>query len=78
MTVDWEDDAQVANQWFKWTVEIEVNGIWVRDGFELTEERLKEIVSQQLPFSYDNETRVRIVKSPDQKRIKESQGHPAT
>lgn len=73
--VDWDNEAEVAKQWFKWTVEIEVNGVWVVDGFDLTEERLSRMVANELGYSYDNERRVRVVKSPDPQRIKEAQGY---
>jgi len=59
----------------EWTVKIRVSDNWVADGFDLTEERLKEMVENSLPFAYPHETEVAIVDEPDQSRIRRIQGY---
>ena len=72
--VDWDNEEQVANQWFKWTCEIQVNGTWVADGFELTQERLKEMIEREIGYANSCETKARILTSPDTARIRLCQG----
>lgn len=59
---------------FKWVVEFTIDQTWVEDGFNLTEERAKEMVESALPFSTGSETSVRILKAPDADIIREVQG----
>lgn len=49
---------------FKWTVEFTVNPAWVADGFDLTEDRAKDMIENALPFSHGSETAVKIISSP--------------
>ncbi len=62
-------------KFFKWTVEIEVAEAWVEDGFDLTEERLKDMVEADLMYSYHNECKVKILEAPDPKEIRKVQGY---
>jgi hypothetical protein len=49
----------------QWTVKISVDDTWVADGFEVTEERLKEaILEHSLGYAYDHEIKVVVLKSP--------------
>lgn len=68
-------DEPNPNKFFKWTVEIEVNEVWVADGFEVTAERVQEWIQEAIGYSYDSETRVRVVKAPDPKEIAKAQGY---
>lgn len=68
-------DEPDPNKFFKWTVEIEVNEIWVADGFEVTAEGVKEMIQEAIGYSYEHETRVRVVSSPDPTEIKKAQGY---
>lgn len=60
---------------FKWTVEIEIDEVWVADGFELTEERLIDMVQSDLQYATESEIKVKILKSPDEKAISKAQGY---
>jgi len=60
---------------FKWVVEFTVDETWVADGFDLNEDRAKEMIEEALPYSYDYETKVKILKSPDSKAILKAQGY---
>jgi len=60
---------------FKWTVEIEVDEIWVADGYEATAERVQEaILSYSLGYARDEEVKVKIIKAPSRKSIAAAQG----
>ena len=54
---------------FKWVVEFTVNGTWVEDGFNLTQQVAKEMIEARLGFAYDHETAAKILKCPTQKEI---------
>ena len=60
---------------FTWIVEFTIDPSWVADGFELTEERAKEMIENELPHSYFHETSVRIIKAPREDLIKKEQGY---
>lgn len=59
---------------FKWTVEFEVDEVWVADGFDMDDEVAQAMISKWLSYSYPWETGARIVKSPTAKAIKKAQG----
>lgn len=59
---------------FRWTVEIEVDETWIADGFNLTQDRLTQMILSDLNFAYPHEVGARIVKSPDAKLIRAAQG----
>lgn len=59
---------------FKWTVEISISEIWVADGFDLTEERLRDMVASHLGYACHNEIAVRVVKAPEPAAIAKAQG----
>jgi hypothetical protein len=65
-------------QRFTWTVSITVDKVWVEDGFNLTPERLKEMVQSDLNFSYDHEIEVAILSGPSPAAIRRAQGYPAS
>jgi hypothetical protein len=59
---------------FKWTVEIEVDQIWVEDGFNLTEDRLNSMIGYELSYANGNEYKGTIIKAPKQSTIDKVQG----
>src|SRR5690242_18883125 len=63
------------NRFYKWTIEIEVNEVWVADGFEVTAENIQEMLQERIGFAHDNETRCRVVKSPSVNSIRKAQGY---
>lgn len=60
---------------FKWRVEIEVDERWVADGFNLTEERLADLLSRGFPWMPSTEIAGRILKSPKPTTIECVQGN---
>lgn len=71
------DNEPDATKFFKWTVEFEVNETWVADGFELTDERAKEMIEREVGYSYSHETRAKVVKAPTHAEIRKAQGYDA-
>lgn len=59
---------------FKWVAEITVDKTWVTDGFNLTAERLHEMMQNDLPFAYPHEIRTKILTKPLAREIKIAQG----
>ena len=61
---------------FKWVVEFTVDEIWVADGFDLTEDRAIDMLSETLPFAnIDGELSAKIIKAPDKNKILKTQGY---
>lgn len=61
--------------WYTWTVQISVADTWVADGFDLTADRLKDMVLADLGYAYDGEVRVKIIKAPKPEDIRKEQGY---
>lgn len=60
---------------FKWTVEFSVDASWVADGFELTRDRAKEMLANDLRGAYNHEISARIIAKPNRKAIRKAQGY---
>lgn len=67
-------DEPDADRFYKWTVEIEINEVWVAGGFEITADRVQQMIQEAIGFARESETRVRVVASPDLKKIRKAQG----
>jgi hypothetical protein len=60
---------------FKWTVEIEVDEVWVKDGFDLTGEMVQQaLLEYALGYAYDHEVKAQVLSSPTKARILRTQG----
>lgn len=60
---------------FKWTVDIYVDRSWIADGFDLTNERAKEMVAKTLPYAHNGEFSARVIAKPAKKLIRKAQGY---
>jgi hypothetical protein len=60
---------------FKWTVQFEVSENWVEDGFDLSDKGALNMLANRLPYAYGYELAAKVVKSPDPKRIRKTQGY---
>jgi len=55
---------------FKWVVEIEVDEVWVADGYEATADRIKEaILEYSLGWAHDHEVKTKLLKQPTKASI---------
>lgn len=59
---------------FKWVVEFEVTENWVEDGFDIDQERATDIIGNALPHAYGSEYKATVLKAPDAKLIRKTQG----
>ena len=71
-------ESQIANTKFKWVVEFKVSGNWVADGFNLTDERAKEMLANDIGYAYDHELHAKVIKAPNPIDIAYAQGYENT
>lgn len=62
-------------QWFTWTVEFKVYRTWVEDGFDLTDDRAKDMIENDLTYSHGSETKAKVLSAPDADEIAKAQGY---
>jgi hypothetical protein len=62
---------------FKWVVEFEVTENWVEDGFNIDENRAQDMLVNALPHAYGYELKTKVLKAPDAKLIRKTQGYTA-
>ena len=60
---------------FKWVVEFEVTEKWVADGFQIDQRRAFNMIEGVLPFASGGEFKATVIKSPDAKLIRKTQGY---
>lgn len=58
----------------EWTVKIKVSNTWVEDGFYLDEERLIDMLQNELRFATSCEVDAEILEMPDPEIIAKLQG----
>jgi hypothetical protein len=61
--------------YYSWTVKISVHPRWVADGFDLTEERLRDILENVFDYAYEHEYDGQVLNSPDPNQIRAEQGY---
>lgn len=59
---------------YRWEVQIDVDAVWVADGFNLTEERLRSMVGRALAHAYGHEFAVKVLRAPPEHAIAIEQG----
>ena len=59
----------------RWTVEFAVDSSWVADGFDLTDERAKEMLNGDLSYAYGHELNAKVIKYPSAERVARLQGY---
>ena len=62
---------------FKWVVEFEVTENWVEDGFNITNQKATGMIENVLPFASGAEFKATVIKAPDAKLIRKTQGYSA-
>lgn len=61
---------------FSWVVRFDVAPLWVADGFDFTDARAIDMLSNELGFADINtEIAAKVISSPDVNRIRAEQGH---
>ncbi len=73
---DGECKAKEVPVSFKWTVEFEVDEIWVADGFDLDDDRAINMLNMDLTLAMrDSEIKAKVLKAPDKATIRRVQGY---
>lgn len=61
---------------FKWTVEFEVDEVWIADGFNITDQRALDMLSNDLQFAnIGTELGAKVLSAPDPTAIRKAQGY---
>ena len=60
---------------FKWVVEFEVTETWVKDGFNIDQDRATDMIATALPYATGMEFKATVKKSPTESAIKKAQGY---
>jgi hypothetical protein len=60
---------------FKWTIEIEVDEVWIADGFDLTDDIANRMVLRELNYADEHEVTAKVVKSPSVESVRKAQGY---
>jgi hypothetical protein len=60
---------------FKWVVEFEVTSTWVEDGFNIDQDRARDMIANALPYACGTEFTATVKKAPDPKLIRKTQGY---
>jgi hypothetical protein len=62
-------------KFYKWTVELEVNAVWVADGFDLDDERALHILQAHLGYARSHELKARVIQAPDADEVAQEMGY---
>lgn len=60
---------------FVWTLEIEVDEIWVADGFDFTDGRVASVRDNLIPEAYTTEVAARVLSRPSSDEVRLAQGY---
>jgi hypothetical protein len=59
----------------KWTVQFSVDASWIKDGFNLDDDVVLDMLADRLPYARTGtELRAKIIAKPDKKIIRKLQG----
>jgi len=67
--------AQSTGKFQRWAVEIEMDELWVQDGFDLTDEKMHHIMTHHFGHVYGHEVRCKVIARPPDEKIAELQGY---
>ena len=65
----------MAKEFYTYTVEFKVHKTWIADGFDLTDERAKEMLAHDLQSAHGSELRAKVLTAPDPELIAKAQGY---
>ena len=66
--------TSAAKTTYKWTVEFEVAAAWVADGYDMDDERAREMLASDLSYAYGNEVAARVIEAPDADALRIERG----
>jgi hypothetical protein len=59
----------------KWTIEIQVDELWVADGFDMDDEIAGDMLADLVPYAHEHELKARVIKAPSRTKIRKIQGY---
>lgn len=59
----------------KWKIEVEVDSTWVEDGFDITDDRINQLLQMALPYAHGSEVSGKVIEAPDKSVIRKLQGY---
>lgn len=68
--------GDTMSKFFKWIVEIAIAETWVEDGFDLTDERMHDMLTSAIGYAKSTEIRCRVIKRPSMADVNTVQGSP--
>lgn len=68
-------ERQPGEKRYKWTVEFEVDAVWVADGFDMTDERALDMLAHDLGYATSDELGAKVKKAPSRAAILREQGY---
>jgi hypothetical protein len=69
------NDDPDPKKFYKWTVEFEVNAVWVADGFEMTDDQARSMLAHRLAFAHGSELKASVIKAPNPDEVAREQGY---
>lgn len=57
----------------KWTLELSVDPKWIADGFDVTPEKMDEVLGLLLPHATEGEMSLRVVKCPTKEQYEKAE-----
>lgn len=69
-----KEAAELKYKPYVWTVQIEIDPKWVADGFDLDEDRLRDMLQNTLSCATSCEVGGKVLTAPDPKQIRAEQG----
>jgi hypothetical protein len=58
----------------EWVVRISVDPKWIEDGFNLTDERARDMLESYLPYAYSSELSAKVLERPHPDLIRKLRG----
>lgn len=71
-----EPSTEIRNgRRYVWVVEIEVDAIWVADGFDIDDEEAESMIRHRLSWAHGSELGAKVLRRPDPKQVRAEQGY---
>lgn len=67
--------SKKSKKTFTWTIEVEVDRVWIEDGFDLDDEKATDIFLGALSMAYEGEVKARILARPPRSALLRAQGY---
>lgn len=66
---------QTKTKKVKWTIQVEVDEVWVADGFDFNQDCCQKVADNLIDYAYPEEVSVKVIKAPPTAKIRKIQGY---